>query len=141
MCGPAFSNKGGLMEGDDRLHLSEREDDDRSGSAGASTRMGKEWNRVARTPAFEDLMRRKKAFLVPAVIFFLVFYMSLPVLAGFTTLLDGPALGEMTWAYVFAFAQFPMVWILCHLYRNRANKWDGLIDRARREASEGRKTP
>lgn len=126
------------MEGDDRLHLSEREDDGRSGSTAAPARRGKEWDRVARTPAFGDLMRQKKAFLVPAVIFFLVFYMSLPVLAGFTTLLDGPAIGEMTWAYVFAFVQFPMVWILCHLYRNRANKWDRLIDRARQEASEGR---
>ncbi len=117
------------------------EDNHRSGSTRASTRRRKEWDRVAQTSAFEDLMRRKKAFLVPAVIFFLVFYMSLPVLAGFTTLLDGPAIGEMTWAYVFAFAQFPMVWILVHLYRNRANKWDGLIDKARREASEGRNTP
>ncbi len=129
------------MEGDDRLNLFEREDNDRSGSTGAPTRKGKEWDRVAQTPAFQDLMRRKKAFLVPAVIFFLVFYMSLPVLAGFTTLLDGPAIGEMTWAYVFAFIQFPMVWILCHLYRSRANKWDSLVDKARREASEGRTTP
>ncbi len=126
------------MEGDDRLHSSEQEDNGRSGSAGASARRGKEWDRVARTPAFEDLMRRKNAFLVPAVIFFLLFYMSLPVLAGFTTVLDGQAVGEMTWAYVFAFVQFPMTWILCHLYRNRANKWDGLIDKARQEASEGR---
>lgn len=129
------------MEGDERPNLPEREDNERSGSTGNSARRGKEWVRVAQTPAFEDLMRRKKAFLVPAVIFFLVFYMSLPVLAGFTTLLDGPAIGEMTWAYVFAFVQFPMVWILCHLYRNRANKWDGLVDKARREASEGKTTP
>lgn len=128
------------MEDDDRLNLSEQEDNDRSGSTGDPTRKSKEWDRVAQTPAFQDLMRRKKAFLVPAVIFFLVFYMSLPVLAGFTTLLDGPAIGEMTWAYVFAFIQFPMVWILCHLYRNRANKWDGLVDKARQEASEGRTT-
>ena len=128
------------MEGGDRLHVPGK-DNERSGSTGATAGRGKEWARVARTPAFEDLMRRKKAFLVPAVIFFLVFYMSLPVLAGFTTLLDGPAVGEMTWAYVFAFVQFPMVWILCHLYRSRANKWDGLVDKARREASEGRTTP
>lgn len=128
------------MEGEEGLNSSERKVNERSGTNGASARRGKEWDRMARTPAFEDLMRRKKAFLVPAVIFFLLFYMSLPVLAGFTTLLDGPAIGEVTWAYVFAFAQFPMVWILCQLYRNRANKWDGLIEKARREASEERTT-
>ncbi len=124
------------MESDEGSNLSEREDTERSGATGTSARRGKEWDRVAQTPAFKDLMQRKKTFLVPAVIFFLVFYMSLPVLAGFTTVLDGPAIGEVTWAYVFAFAQFPMTWILCHLYRNRANKWDRLIDKARQEASE-----
>ena len=128
------------MESDERSNLPEREGIERSDTTGTSARKGKEWDRVAQTPAFKDLMRRKKAFLVPAVIFFLVFYMSLPVLAGFTTVLDGPAIGEVTWAYVFAFAQFPMTWILCHLYRNRANKWDRLINEARQEASEERTT-
>jgi uncharacterized membrane protein (DUF485 family) len=97
-----------------------------------------EWSRVERTSAFQELMRKKKAFLIPAVIFFLVFYMAMPVLAGFTTVLDGQAIGAITWAYVYGFAQFLMAWILCHLYLNRANKWDRLVEEARQEASEER---
>jgi uncharacterized membrane protein (DUF485 family) len=97
-----------------------------------------EWRRVERTSAFQQLIQRKKAFLIPAVIFFLVFYMTMPVLAGFTTILDGQAIGAITWAYVYGFAQFLMTWILLHLYLNRAKKWDRLVEETRQEASEER---
>jgi uncharacterized membrane protein (DUF485 family) len=97
---------------------------------------GEEWRRVSRTSAFGELMRAKKAFIIPAVIFFLVFYMAMPVLAEFTTVLDRPAIGAMNWAYVYGFAQFLMTLILCYLYINRAKKWDKLVEEAREEASK-----
>lgn len=100
----------------------------------------REWNRVARTSAFHELMRKKKAFIIPATIFFLVFYFGLPVLAAYTTLLNFNVVGAVTGAYVYAFAQFAMTWILMHLYVNRANKWDYIVDRARQEAAETRTT-
>ena len=95
-----------------------------------------EWIRIERTSAFEDLMKRKKAFIIPATIFFLIFYFGLPVLAAFTTLLNFQVIGAISGAYVYAFAQFAMTWILMHLYVSQANKWDGIIDRARHEAAE-----
>ena len=95
-----------------------------------------EWLRVERTSAFKELIRSKKAFILPATIFFLVFYFGLPVLAGFTTVLNARVVGPLTLAYVYAFAQFAMTWIIMHLYVSRANKWDGLVDRARQEAAE-----
>ena len=96
-----------------------------------------EWIRVERTSAFGELMRRKKAFIIPATIFFIVFYFGLPFLAAFTTVLNFTVVGAITGAYVYAFAQFAMTWILMHLYVNQANKWDAVIDRARHEAAEG----
>jgi uncharacterized membrane protein (DUF485 family) len=96
-----------------------------------------EWIRVERTSAFQELVRSKKAFIVPATIFFLIFYFTLPVLTAFTTVLNAKAFGPISWAYVYAFAQFAMTWILSHLYLSRANKWDKLVDRARHEAAEG----
>jgi uncharacterized membrane protein (DUF485 family) len=96
----------------------------------------REWARVAETSAFHELMRRKKAFIIPATIFFIVFYFGLPVLAAYTTVLNFTVVGAVTGAYVYAFAQFAMTWILMHLYVSRANRWDGVIDRARQEASE-----
>ena len=95
-----------------------------------------EWNRIERTSAFKELMQRKKAFIIPATIFFLIFYFGLPVLAAFTTLLNFQVIGAISGAYVYAFAQFAMTWILMHIYVSQANKWDGIIDRARHEAAE-----
>ena len=96
-----------------------------------------EWVRVERTQAFKELVRRKRAFIIPATIFFLVFYFGLPFLAAFTTVLNVKVVGSLTLAYVYAFAQFAMTWILMHLYVSRANRWDDLVDRARQEAAEG----
>jgi uncharacterized membrane protein (DUF485 family) len=95
-----------------------------------------EWLRVERTSAFKELIRSKKAFILPATIFFLIFYFGLPVLAAFTTVLNARVVGPLTLAYVYAFAQFAMTWIIMHLYVSRANKWDGLVDQARQEAAE-----
>lgn len=96
-----------------------------------------EWLRIERTSAFKELVQKRKSFIIPATIFFFVFYFGLPVLAGFTTVLDGYAIGAITWAYVYAFAQFAMTWILMYMYISRANKWDELVEQARREAAEG----
>ena len=95
-----------------------------------------EWVRVERTSAFKELVRRKRAFIIPATIFFMVFYFGLPFLAAFTTVLNVKVIGPLTLAYIYAFAQFAMTWIIMHLYVSRANKWDDLVDRARVEAAE-----
>jgi uncharacterized membrane protein (DUF485 family) len=96
-----------------------------------------EWVRVERTSAFKELMRKKTAFIVPAMIFFFVFYFTLPFLTAFTTVLNATAFGPISWAYVYAFAQFIMTWGLAYAYIGQANKWDDLVDRARHEAVQG----
>ena len=95
-----------------------------------------EWVRVERTSAFKELVKRKRAFIIPATIFFMLFYFGLPFLAAFTTVLNVKVIGPLTLAYIYAFAQFAMTWILMHLYVSRANRWDDLVDRARREAAD-----
>ena len=95
-----------------------------------------EWVRVERTSAFKELVRRKRAFIIPATIFFMVFYFGLPFLAAFTTVLNVKVIGPLTLAYIYAFAQFAMTWIIMHLYVSRANKWDDLLARARVEAAD-----
>ena len=95
-----------------------------------------EWVRVERTNAFKELIKSKRAFIIPATIFFMVFYFGLVFLAAFTTVLNVKVLGPLSLAYVYAFAQFAMTWILMHVYVSRANKWDAMVERARTEAAE-----
>jgi len=99
-----------------------------------------EWVRVERTSAFGELTQKRKAFIIPATIFFFVFYFGLPFLTAFTTVLDVNVIGAINLAWVYAFAQFAMTWILMHLYVSRANRWDDLVDRARHEADEAGRT-
>jgi uncharacterized membrane protein (DUF485 family) len=94
-----------------------------------------EWVRVERTSAFKELVKRKRAFIIPATIFFMIFYFGLVFLGAFTTVLNVKVAGPLTLAYVYAFAQFAMTWILMHMYVRQANKWDDLVDGARREAA------
>lgn len=96
---------------------------------------GEHWSKVAQTSAFQDLMRRKKKFIIPATIFFFVYYMGLPVLAGFTTVLNVQVVGALSLAWIYALSQFVMTWTLIHLYVRQANKWDDLVDQVRSETA------
>ena len=42
-----------------------------------------EWDRIAASEEFKDLMATKKIFIVPAFVFFVVYYFALPVLVGY----------------------------------------------------------
>lgn len=96
---------------------------------------GEHWSKVARTSAFQELMQRKKKFIIPATIFFFVYYMGLPILAGFTTVLNVQVVGALSLAWIYALSQFVMTWTLIHLYVRQANKWDELVDQVRNETA------
>ena len=98
-----------------------------------------EWVAVERTPSFQEYARKRKAFLIPATIFFMVFFFGLPVLASFTTVLNGRAIGPLTWAYVYGFAQFAMTWILSLLYNKRANRFDEMAEAVKQQALQAEK--
>ena len=42
-----------------------------------------EWDKIATSQQFKDLMATKKIFIVPAFVFFVVYYFALPVLVGY----------------------------------------------------------
>ena len=94
--------------------------------------------RPEETEAFRELVRRKRAFVVPVVIFVFLFFFTLPVLTAFTTVLNGKAIGSISWAYLYAFAQFFVAWIVASLYWRKAKQFDELARKARQEASERR---
>ena len=41
-----------------------------------------EWDRIATSAQFQELLARKKAFIFPVFLFFLVYYLLLPILVG-----------------------------------------------------------
>ena len=86
-----------------------------------------EWDRIAATHEFNDLMATKKVFIVPAFVFFVVYYFLLPVLVGYApNLMATKVLGVVNLAYLFALSQFFMAWTIAWLYMKAADDFDEL---------------
>lgn len=85
-------------------------------------------DRVATSGPFQDLLVKKRAFIVPAFLFFLVYYILLPVLVGYAPkLMSTRVLGTITLAYLFALSQFVVGWTIAGLYLRASAKFDRLI--------------
>jgi uncharacterized membrane protein (DUF485 family) len=85
------------------------------------------WDRVAESKQFKDLMATKKMFIVPAFVFFVVYYFALPVLVGYAPrFMSTKVIGNVNLAYLFALSQFFMAWIIAWLYVRAAGDFDKL---------------
>jgi len=92
-----------------------------------------DYSDVVQSDKFKALMASKKRFLWPSTVFFLVFYFSLPVLTSYTNVLNHNAFGSITWAWVFAFAQFIMTWALCMIYSRQSVYFDQMVEEIKKE--------
>jgi uncharacterized membrane protein (DUF485 family) len=85
------------------------------------------WEQIHDDPDFHALQRAKRRFIIPATIFFLAYYLTLPVLVGYwPETMKQPVIGKVNWAYLFALSQFIMTWVLAAMYVRVARKWDAL---------------
>ena len=84
------------------------------------------WDKIADSKEFQDLMATKKTFIVPAFIFFVVYYFALPVLVGYAPQFMSIKVGYLNLAYLFALSQFFVAWLIAGLYVRAANNFDRL---------------
>jgi uncharacterized membrane protein (DUF485 family) len=87
-----------------------------------------DYSAIARSSSFRTLLAEKKKFIIPVTIFFFCFYFALPILTSYSTILNNKFIGDITWAWVFAFLQFIMTWALCILYSKKAARFDQLAE-------------
>jgi uncharacterized membrane protein (DUF485 family) len=107
------------------------------GAEGAEHHPDFDWEAVERSPEFRELVRKKKAFVIPATIFFMVWYFGFIFLAGYAEDFMGDEFitDGLTVGYVLALSQFAMTWVLGWLYVRRADRvFDPLAQRAREAA-------
>ena len=104
--------------------------------AGANQQV--DWEAVERSPEFQELIRRKRRFVVPATVFFLVWYLGFILLAGYAEDFMGESVYEgLTVGYCLALTQFLMVWGLSWLYLRKADReFDPLEESARAQAGD-----
>jgi uncharacterized membrane protein (DUF485 family) len=88
-----------------------------------------DWAAIERTPEFRALVRAKRAFIVPATVFFLAYYFALPALVGYwPDVMSTRVAGRINLAYLFALSQFVMAWALMAAYVRRARVFDRMVD-------------
>jgi len=84
-----------------------------------------DWEKIAGSPQFRALLKAKARFVLPAMIFFIVYYFALPVLVGYARpWMEKQVLGPINLAYLFALSQFLMAWLIAGLYVRAANRFD-----------------
>ena len=89
-----------------------------------------DWDRIARTDAFKDLMATKARFIIPATLFFMIYYFALPVLVGYAPeFMKREVIGPLNVAYLFALSQFFMAWIVAALYVRAAGRFDKMANK------------
>ena len=83
---------------------------------------------VGKDPEMAELERRHQRFVWPMTIFFLVYYLSLPILAGAAPDLMGTKVfGQFTFGYLFALSEFLMAFVVAWVYsRWAASRMDPL---------------
>lgn len=84
-----------------------------------------EWEKLAGSERFRALLKAKRRFIIPATIFFIVYYFALPVLIGYARpLMETRVWGPVNLAYLFALSQFFVAWIIAALYVRAAARFD-----------------
>ncbi|MBB6099810.1 uncharacterized membrane protein (DUF485 family) [Deinobacterium chartae] len=90
--------------------------------------------RIAEQPSFKALVRQRNRFVIGMTVFSLVFYLLLPLLAGYAReFMATPVWGNINIAYLFAFAQFVVGGVLAALYVRRAAQFDQTVARLKEE--------
>jgi uncharacterized membrane protein (DUF485 family) len=108
-----------------------------AGAGGSEHRTDIDWEAAERSPEFQELVRKRRSFVVPATVFYLAWFFGFIVLAGYAEDFMGREFiaDGMTVGYALALSQFIMVWGLCWLYLRQAGRiFDPLAKRAAERA-------
>ncbi|HEY0380518.1 MAG TPA: DUF485 domain-containing protein [Pyrinomonadaceae bacterium] len=97
------------------------------------------WGEVAAGEGFRRLVKEKLRFIVPASVFFIVYFFALPVLVGYAPdFMKRRVIGSLNLAYLFALSQFFMAWVVALLYVRAASKHDRMARKIVGDLGQGR---
>ena len=110
------------------------------GAAADEQVRGIDWQAIEASSEFQELVARRRSFVLPATIFFLVYYMAFILLAGYAPDFMGSSVYEgLTVGYCLALTQFVMVFALGIAYLRKADRdYDPLAERVVAMAGEAK---
>jgi uncharacterized membrane protein (DUF485 family) len=102
-----------------------------------------DWESIEHSPEFQELVRKRRSFVVPATIFFLAYYMGFILLCGYAQDFMAESVYQgLTVGYCLALTQFVMVFVLGILYLRKADRdYDPLAMRVVDLAEQGTVEP
>ena len=91
-----------------------------------------DWEAIERSPEFQELVHRRRSFVVPCTIFFLAWYLGFTLLCAYAPDFMGESVYEgLTVGYCLALTQFVMVVVLGLWYLRKSDReFDPLAERA-----------
>jgi len=103
----------------------------------AEPRRETDWSAIERSREFQELTARKRAFVVPATIFFMAWYFGFIALCGYAPDFMGRKFitDGLTVGYFLALTQFLMSWVLAVMYTRRAGRVFDPLAAAARDAA------
>jgi uncharacterized membrane protein (DUF485 family) len=82
-----------------------------------------DWERIEHSPEFQELVHKRRAFVLPATVFFLAYYMGFILLAGYAEDFMASSVYEgLTVGYCLALTQFLMVFVLGIAYLRKSDR-------------------
>ncbi len=89
-----------------------------------------DWEAIEHSDEFRELIKKRRSFVVPATIFFLAYYMTFIIVAGYAPDFMGESVYEgLTVGYCYALTQFVMVFVLGIWYLRKSDRvFDPLAD-------------
>jgi uncharacterized membrane protein (DUF485 family) len=102
-----------------------------------------DWEAIERSPEFQELITKRKHFVLPATVFFLAWYIGFILLAGYAPdFMSESVYQGLNVGYCLALTQFVMVFVLGVMYLRRADKvYDPLAETVVLRALSGRAEP
>ena len=110
-----------------------------SAEAAATADPAVDWEAIEHSAEFQELVKRRRSFVVPATIFFLAYYMAFILLAGYAEdFMESRIYQGLTVGYTLALTQFLMVFVLGLMYLRKADReYDPLAQRVVTMAGHG----
>ena len=102
-----------------------------------------DWEAIERSPEFQELVHRRRSFVIPCTVFFLSWYMGFILLTAYAEDFMGERVYEgLTVGYCLALTQFVMVAVLGLWYLRKADReFDPLAERAIAAYAEDERHP
>ncbi|MBZ5752901.1 DUF485 domain-containing protein [Metabacillus rhizolycopersici] len=83
------------------------------------------YDRIAKTEEFKQLVSEKKRFILPYSVFYLSYSLLLPFLTFYTDILNHQVIGDITWAWIYGLSFIPVSLWVCSFYVKKAAYFDG----------------